>query len=193
MPILSQTSCSMRLAIDQLHGQGLDVAVAADLEADLAARRNLAEHAAQLLGAVDVLAVDGDHNIIDLEPDLAGGCVVIDESDDSAAHFFQLERLRFVGIDIGNIDAEIAGRAGVDSRGTGILKDRRQFPRLGVRPVGGRQAARSQRQRQARRPTQQMVMRTLRYGLKRCFIAIFSPCCLSSGLRSSRRRGSRKG
>ncbi len=80
-----------------------------------------------MLGAFDVLAVDGQHHVVDLEPDLAGGRVVIDEGDDGAAHFLELERLRFVGIDVGDIDAEIAGSGGVGQQRAGVLKEGREF------------------------------------------------------------------
>ncbi len=112
-------------AVDELHGEGLDVAVAADLKADLAAGRNLAQHAAQLLGTFDVFAVDGEDDVVDLEADLAGGRVVIDEGDEGAANFLELEGLGFVGIDVGDIDAEIAGNAGVGQQGVGVLQDGR--------------------------------------------------------------------
>ena len=125
-------------AVGQLHGQGLDVAVAADFEADLAAGRNFAEHAPQLLGALDVLAVDRENHVIDFEPDLAGGRVVIDERDECAAHFLELERLRFVGIDIGDIDAEITRGGGVGREGAGISKRLASVPA----PAHGLRAAR---------------------------------------------------
>ena len=54
------------------------------------------QHAAQLLGAFDVLPVELQHDVVDLESDLSGGGVVVDEGDDGAAHFFELERLRLV-------------------------------------------------------------------------------------------------
>ena len=84
------------------------------------------------IGAVDVLAIDGEDDIIDFEPDLAGGRVVVDEGDHGAADILELERLRLVGIDVGDIDAEVAGRAGVGQKRAGILKERRELLRLGV-------------------------------------------------------------
>ena len=97
-----------RLAIGQLHGQGLNVAVAADLDADLAARGNFLQHAAQLLGAFDILPVQLQHHVVDLEPDLAGGGIVIDERDDGAAHFLELERLRLFVRPRRSVHAQVA-------------------------------------------------------------------------------------
>src|SRR5580692_1649654 len=111
------------LALGQLHGEGLDVAVAADLQAQLAAGRQLAEHLAQLVGAVDIQAVDRQHHIIDLEADLAGGRVVVDESDDSAARLLELEGLRSVSVYVRNRHAKVTLRAGVHEQRLRIFKD----------------------------------------------------------------------
>ena len=62
----------------------------------------------ELLGAFDILAVELDDDIIDAEADLAGGRIVIDECDDGAADFFELEGLGFVLIDVGEVYAEVA-------------------------------------------------------------------------------------
>ena len=97
-------------AIDELDGEGLDVAVAADFEADFAAGGNFAQHAVELLGAFDVLAVELDDDVVDVEADLAGGRVVVDEGDDGAADFLELEGLGFFLIDVGEVNAEIALR-----------------------------------------------------------------------------------
>jgi len=61
------------LTIDQLHRQRLDITITADFKADLAAGRNIAEHAAQCIGVGDILAIDGEDDIVDLEPDLPAG------------------------------------------------------------------------------------------------------------------------
>ena len=151
------------LAVDQLHGHRLDVAVAADFEADLAAGRNFAEHAAQRLGVVDVLAVDGENDIVDLEADLAGGRVVIDEGDDCAANILELERLCLVGIDVGDIDAEVAGSGGVGQQRAGVLKERREL-------LAWAWAARGMRNRQAAAAASPAIARfrcDVRIGLKR--------------------------
>jgi len=95
-------------AIDELDGEGLDVSVAADFETDFAAGGDFAQHAVQLLGAFDVLSVDLDDDVVDVEADLAGGRVVIDEGDDGAADFFELEGLGFFLIDVGEVYAEVA-------------------------------------------------------------------------------------
>ena len=95
-------------AVGQLDGQGLGVAVAADEQAHLAARRNLLEHAPQLLGAFYGLPVQPQHHVVDLEADLAGGSVMVDQGDDRAAHFLELERLGLLLVHIGQVDTEVA-------------------------------------------------------------------------------------
>ena len=64
----------------------------------------------ELLGAFDVLAVELDDDVVDVEADLAGGRVVVDEGDDGAADFLELEGLGFFLIDVGEVNAEIALR-----------------------------------------------------------------------------------
>jgi len=61
---------------------------------------------------------------------------VIDEGDDCAVNVLELESLRLVGIDVGNIDAEVAGNAGVGEERAGVLKERRELPRLGLSRKG---------------------------------------------------------
>ena len=117
-------------AVNQLHCHGLNVAVAADLKADLSAGRNVAEHAAQRFCVVDVLAIDRNNNVVNFEPDLAGGCVVIDKGDDRAVNVFELESLRFIGIDVRNIDAKVAGNAGMSEQRAGVFKEWRELPSL---------------------------------------------------------------
>jgi hypothetical protein len=48
----------------------------------------------------------------------------------------ELEGLRFVGIDVGDIDAEVAGNAGVGEERAGVLKERRELPCLGLSWAG---------------------------------------------------------
>ena len=62
----------------------------------------------KLLGALDVLAVELDDDIVDAEADLAGGRIVIDEGDDGAANFLELEDLCLGLVDIGEVYAEVA-------------------------------------------------------------------------------------
>ena len=113
------------LAIDQLHGQRLIVAVAADFKADFAAWRNIAEQTPQNASASATFWPSiGEDDVVDLEPDLAGRRVVIDEGDDCAVNVLELEGLRFVGIDVGDIDAEVAGNTGVGEKWAGVLKER---------------------------------------------------------------------
>ena len=95
-------------AVDELDGEGLDVAIAADFETDFAACGDFAQHAVKLLGALDVLAVELDDDIVDAEADLAGGRIVIDEGDDGAANFLELEDLCLGLVDIGEVYAEVA-------------------------------------------------------------------------------------
>ena len=54
-----------------------------------AAGRNIAKDTTQRIGVVDVLPIDAENDIVDLEPDLASGRVVIDEGDQGSPHVLQ--------------------------------------------------------------------------------------------------------
>ena len=174
------------LAVDQLHCQGLNVAVAADLERDFAARRNFAQQTAQLVGAGHVLVVDGQHDVVDLQPDLSGGCIVIDERDHSAANFLELEGLRFVGVHVGDFYAQVARRTGVRHQGIGVSKDGSKSRRLGMRQLRRKEQAGRREERAAAKCGESedgdSRQRTVRP--QKVFHSCVSPCSLSSGLRS---------
>jgi hypothetical protein len=48
----------------------------------------------------------------------------------------ELEGLRLVGIDVGNIDTEVAGNAGVGQERAGVLEEGRELPCLGLSREG---------------------------------------------------------
>jgi hypothetical protein len=108
-----------RPAVGQLHGQRLQVAVAADLQADLAPRGNLPQHPPQLLGALHGLPVQLDHHVVDLQPDLPRRSVMIDQRDDGPANLLELQRLRLLLVHIRQIHAQVALRTGVPQRTLG--------------------------------------------------------------------------
>ena len=123
-------------------------------------------------GAFHVLAVDGDHHVVHLQPDLAGGRVVIDERDDGAAHFLELECLRLVGVHVGHVHAQVARRAGMmHSKWAGFFKDGRKL----LTPVRGRCRGAIARPAAAAQTSATPRLTNechLRYGLKRCFMAV---------------------
>lgn len=102
------------VVVDELEGDGLLIAFANDDEADPAAGKQLVEGVVELGGVYDVLAVDGEHHIIEAEAFLAA-CrgIVINEGDDRAALFCEAQPGEGLVVDIGNVDAEIAGDGGV--------------------------------------------------------------------------------
>ena len=115
-------------AVGQFDGQRLQVAVAADDDAHLAAGGNLPEQAPQLLGALDRLPVQLQHHVVDLQPDLPGRSVVVDQRNDSAARFLEFEGLRLLVIDVGKVHAEIALGAGMQQQQRcGLLEELRDL------------------------------------------------------------------
>jgi hypothetical protein len=96
-----------------------------------AARGNLPQHSPQLLGALDGLPVQLQHHVIDLQTDLPGGSVVIDQRDHRAADLFELERLRLLLVNVGQVHAQVALRGGVQQQQrSGLLEKLRKLPRL---------------------------------------------------------------
>ena len=55
---------------------------------------------------------------------------MIDQGDDRAVNVFEFERLRLVSINVGDIDAEIAGNAGVGEQRAGVLNEWRELASL---------------------------------------------------------------
>ena len=108
-------------AVRQLHGHRLHIAVAADFEADFAARRDLPEQPAQLFGALDVLPVQLEHYVVNPQSDMPRRRVVIDQRNDRAAQFLELERLRLFLVNVGQIHTQVALRAAAQQQRIGLL------------------------------------------------------------------------
>ena len=135
------------LAVDQLDFHGLGAAVAAEQKRDLAAGGNLPQHAAKLLCAFHFLPVDFEHHVVDSQADLARRGIVVDQRDDRAADFLELEPGSGITVDVGNQHSQVA-RGGVRQQGIDLLQDLRDF--CGLRRRSGRRQEKPGAERAAR-------------------------------------------
>ena len=76
-------------------------------------RRNFADHAAQLLHTFHLVAVDAENYVVLFDSGLAGGSILIDQSDLYSMFFFQLQIGQAVRSDVASVDTEIGSAAEV--------------------------------------------------------------------------------
>ena len=95
-----------RLPVAELDFHAERLAFAADAKLDRAARRNFADQAAHLLGAIDSLPIERTDDVMLLQLCFAGRRILIDRRDFHAALIRQLEWRDAVLGDIGDVDTE---------------------------------------------------------------------------------------
>jgi hypothetical protein len=95
-------------AIGGLRGHGHLLPVAAEQERERRSRRRLAQHPADLLLAIDGLAVHAQDDVVLAQARLAGRSIVVHQDDLRAARLLQLQRRELVLGHVAHIDAEIA-------------------------------------------------------------------------------------
>ena len=95
-------------AIGGLRGHGHLLAVAADKERERRSRRRLAQHPADLLLAIDGLAVHAQDDVVLAQARLARRSVVVHQDDLRAARLLQLQRRELVLGHVAHIHSKIA-------------------------------------------------------------------------------------
>src|SRR5215831_5019863 len=95
------------VAIAELYADLHGVAVAADAQVHAAARRHLAQKAAQLLFAVHGSPVELQDHIVLFQAGFAGRRVLVDHGDFHAALFLELQRPNPLGGDVLDVDPEV--------------------------------------------------------------------------------------
>src|SRR5690606_2750474 len=86
------------------------LAVAPDLELDLAAGLLVCDQTRYLRGRVDLLAIDTENHVAGFQSGLVSGCALFDHADERAARTIQAEGFGELRVDFLNRNADSAAR-----------------------------------------------------------------------------------